>query len=228
MEFHPVEIPGCAPKSLWKFSACGDNRELSMLSSRSNQLVTTPPLPPLPPFQRIMGYRNERMEICIGASAVAADVTSVKKKEGKKKREKNATYEQIFAPASNNGTTEHPSPLYVHLPPCLDSVIKQTFTISLLFPTTRVVFRYLPPNRDITPSLPLLIANLIIDTGSANVCRTRGSAHTHAYAIDARPKSRPRVFSIFRRELHRRSLEDVSTRDKYRAGCPLGREGDGV
>lgn len=47
MEFHPVEIPGCAPKSLWKFSACGDNRELSMLSSRSNQLVTTPP-PSLP------------------------------------------------------------------------------------------------------------------------------------------------------------------------------------
>lgn len=152
-----------------------------------------------------------------------------KKGGGKKKRKKNATYEQIFAPASNNGTTEHPSPLYVHLPPCLDSVIKQTFTISLLFPTTRVVFRYLPPNRDITPSLPLLIANLIIDTGSANVCRTRGSStHTHAYAIDARPKSRPRVFSIFRRELHRRSLEDVSTRDKYRAGCPLGREGDGV
>lgn len=200
-----------------------------MLSSRSNQLVTTPPLPPLPPFQRIMGYRNERMEICIGASAVAADVTSAKKKGGgKKKGKKNATFEQIFAPASNNGTTEHPSPLYVHLPPCLDSVIKQTFTISLLFPTTRVVFRYLPPNRDITPSLPLLIANLIIDTGSANVCRTRGSAHTHAYAIDARPKSRPRVFSIFGRELHRRSVEDVSTRDKYRAGCPLGREGDGV
>lgn len=87
MEFHPVEIPGCAPKSLWKFSACGDNRELSMLSSRSNQLVTTP-LPPLPPFQRIMGYRNERMEICIGASAVAADVTSVKKKGGGKKKGK--------------------------------------------------------------------------------------------------------------------------------------------
>lgn len=33
-----------------------------------------------------------------------------KKRRGKKKREKNATYEQIFAPASNNGTTEHPSP----------------------------------------------------------------------------------------------------------------------
>lgn len=198
MEFHPVEIPGCAPKSLWKFSACGDNRELSMLSSRSNQLVTTP-LPPLPPFQRIMGYRNERMEICIGASAVAADVTSVKKKEGKKKREKNATYEQIFAPASNNGTTEHPSPLYVHLPPCLDSVIKQTFTISLLFPTTRVVFRYLPPNRDITPSLPLLIANLIIDTGSANVCRTRGSAHTRIRDRRASKVASSSFFDLWKR-----------------------------
>lgn len=198
MEFHPVEIPGCAPKSLWKFSACEDNRELSMLSSRSNQLVTTP-LPPLPPFQRIMGYRNERMEICIGASAVAADVTSVKKKEGKKKREKNATYEQIFAPASNNGTTEHPSPLYVHLPPCLDSVIKQTFTISLLFPTTRVVFRYLPPNRDITPSLPLLIANLIIDTGSTNVCRTRGSAHTRIRDRRASKVASSSFFDLWKR-----------------------------
>lgn len=186
-----------------------------MLSSRSNQLVTTP-LPPLPPFQRIMGYRNERMEICIGASAVAADVTSVKKKEGKKKREKNATYEQIFAPASNNGTTEHPSPLYVHLPPCLDSVIKQTFTISLLFPTTRVVFRYLPPNRDITPSLPLLIANLIIDTGSANVCRTRGSAHTHTHTRSTRVQSR--VLEFFR------SFEENYTDDlsrMYRRGINI-------
>lgn len=79
-----------------------------MLSSRSNQLVTTP-FPP--PFQRIMGYRNERMEICIGASAVAADVTSAKKRRREKKKgKKNATFEQIFAPASNNGTTEHPSP----------------------------------------------------------------------------------------------------------------------
>lgn len=134
MEFHPVEIPGCAPKSLWKFSACGDNRELSMLSSRSNQLVTTPPLPPLPPFQRIMGYRNERMEICIGASAVAADVTSVKKKEGKKKREKNATFEQIFAPASNNGTTEHPSPLYVHLPRASIPLLSKHLQFPYYFP----------------------------------------------------------------------------------------------
>lgn len=138
-----------------------------------------------------------------------------KKGGGKKKGKKNATYEQIFAPASNNGTTEHPSPLYVHLPPCLDSVIKQTFTISLLFPTTRVVFRYLPPNRDITPSLPLLIANLIIDTGSANVCRTRGSAHTR---IRDRRASKVASSSFFR------SLEENYTGDlsrMYRRGINI-------
>lgn len=153
MEFHPVEIPGCAPKSLWKFSACGDNRELSMLSSRSNQLVTAPPSLS-PSFSTDYGLPEWTDGNLHWRFRGGRRCYKRKKKGGEKKREKkNATYEQIFAPASNNGTTEHPSPLYVHLPPCLDSVIKQTFTISLLFPTTRVVFRYLPPNRDITPPL---------------------------------------------------------------------------
>lgn len=154
MEFHPVEIPGCAPKSLWKFSACGDNRELSMLSSRSNQLVTAPPLslPLLFNGLWVTGMNGWKFALALPRWPPMLQAQK-KKEEGKKKGKKNATFEQIFAPASNNGTTEHPSPLYVHLPPCLDSVIKQTFTISLLFPTTRVVFRYLPPHRDITPPL---------------------------------------------------------------------------
>lgn len=155
------------------------------------------------------------MEICIGASAVAADVTSVKKKEGKKKREKNATYEQIFAPASNNGTTEHPSPLYVHLPPCLDSVIKQTFTISLLFPTTRVVFRYLPPNRDITPLSPSI--NRQFDHRHRIGKRLPNAwKRTHTHTRSTRVQSR--VLEFFR------SLEENYTGDlsrMYRRGINI-------
>lgn len=66
------------------------------------------------------------------------------------------------------------------------------------------------------PSLPLLIANLIIDTGSANVCRTRGNAHTHTHTRSTRVQSR--VLEFFR------SLEENYTDDlsrMYRRGINI-------
>lgn len=154
MEFHPVEIPSCGPKSLWKFSACGDNRELSMLPSRSNQLVTAPLFfPSSPLFSTDYGlpeWTDGNLHWRFRCGRLCYER---KKKKGEKKGERMQRTNKYLHPHRITGRRNiHPLPPYSSI--FLDSVIKQTFTISLLFPTTRVVFRYLPPNRDITPSPP--------------------------------------------------------------------------
>lgn len=148
MEFHPVEIPSCGPKSLWKFSACGDNRELSMLPSRSNQLVT--PSPPLFNGLWVTGMNGWKFALAL---PLWPPMLRAQKKKGEKKGERMQRTNKYLHPHRITGRRNiHPLPPYSSI--FFDSVIKQTFTISLLFPTTRVVFRYLPPNRDITPSPP--------------------------------------------------------------------------
>lgn len=153
MEFHPVEIPSCGPKSLWKFSACGDNRELSMLPSRSNQLVTASPSllsPPLSNGLWVTGMNGWKFALAL---PLWPPMLRAQKKKGEKKGERMQRTNKYLHPHRITGRRNiHLLPPYSSI--FLDSVIKQTFTISLLFPTTRVVFRYLPPNRDITPSPP--------------------------------------------------------------------------
>lgn len=87
-----------------------------MLPSRSNQLVTAPLfLPPLFNGLWVTGMNGWKFALAL---PLWPPMLRAQKKKGRKKRRKNATYEQIFAPASNNGTTEHPSPppLFVDLP----------------------------------------------------------------------------------------------------------------
>lgn len=166
-----------------------------MLSSRSNQLVTTP-LPPLPPFQRIMGYRNERMEICIGASAVAADVTSVKKKEeGKKKEKKMQRSNKYLHPHRITGRRNIHPPYTSIFPRASIPLLSKHLQFPYYFPRRVSCFVTCRQTEILPPLSPPI--NRQFDHRHRIGKRLPNAwkrTHTHAYAIDARPKSRPRVF----------------------------------
>lgn len=198
-----------------------------MLSSRSNQLVTTL-LPPLPPFQRIMGYRNERMEICIGASAVAADVTSVKKRRGKKKGKKMQRTNKYLHPHRITGRRNIHPPYTSIFPRASIPLLSKHLQFPYYFPR-RVSCFVTCRQTEILPPLSPPINRQFDHRHRIGKRLPNAWKRTHTHTRSTRVQSRVlEFFSIFGRELHRRSLEDVSTRDKYRAGCPLGREGDGV
>lgn len=200
-----------------------------MLSSRSNQLVTAPPPLSPPPFQRIMGYRNERMEICIGASAVAADVTSVKKKEGKKKeRKKMQRTNKYLHPHRITGRRNIHPPYTSIFPRASIPLLSKHLQFPYYFPR-RVSCFVTCRQTEILPPLSPPINRQFDHRHRIGKRLPNAWKRTHTHTRSTRVQNRVlEFFSIFGRELHRRSLEDVSTRDKYRAGCPLGREGDGV